>query len=222
MLNIYFSFFLIFQLQSIKTIFAKQNDAVSTIPKQCLDHFKSLKLNDSCSINCNALNVDMSNFNCSEFCDKYCNQNYNAETSLIRISELYPGLTGAEKKLVDKNPQQAIKAYLLSWKAEKVCKTIYFKSDTNNESDACRHFMWAALLNLNFGMKISNDYLDAHESNLDQSESERSMDLANNRRGLIISNEMIKQKKIKDEDFLNQFKEDLKNNKLIILKKRSI
>lgn len=83
------------------------------------------------------------------------------------------------------------------------------------------HFIWAALLNTKFGSKLTTELLDAHEQNPDQPEEEKSMDLANNRRGLIVSSELIKSKKSEDSVFLRQFLTDLKDGKIVVLKRRN-
>jgi hypothetical protein len=58
------------------------------------------------------------------------------------------------------------------------------------------------------------------QQNPDEPEEEKAMDLANNRRGLIASSELIKEKKTKESEFLNQFLTDLKNGKIIVLKRK--
>lgn len=150
-----------------------------------------------CLAACTALQVDMGTFDCPKFCDSLCVPTVAGEAVGLgfKLSGLYPGLTDAERKFADKNPMGALRAYHLSWKAERICKEVYFVSDTNDESDACRHFIWASLLNIEFGLVVASEILDAHEQNPDQAETEKSMDLANNRRGLIISSKLIKGKK---------------------------
>lgn len=109
---------------------------------------------------------------------------------------------------------------MLSWKAEKICHQIYLKSDTNDESDACRHYIWAGLLNFEFGQADANQILDAHEQNPLSPEAEKAMDLANNRRGIIVSSELRSKKTIEESKLLEQYKADLSNGKLIVLKRK--
>lgn len=162
----------------------------------------------------------MGTFDCNRFCDVLCGA--KPSNFGFQISNVYPGLTDAEREFVDQNPTIAAKAYWLSWRAESACKSIYKRSDTNDESDACRHFMWAVFLNQDFGEKTSMKILDAHEQNDSQPESEKAMDLANNRRGILISTEIIaKSKKVTEADFLEQFKKDIIDGKLIVLKRRT-
>ena len=110
-----------------------------------------------------------------------------------------------------------LKAYKLTWTAESLCKEIYSFSDLNDETDACRHYIWAFLLSKEVNIKNAEAILSAHENNQLEPKDERSMDLANNRLG------QIDYEKNKDKDLNNKFitelfKENLKNNKLIILK----
>lgn len=177
----------------------------------------------SCAMDCALIESDMGTFDCSRFCDDLCATLKKSEPADFgfKLSSLYPGQTEAEKQFVDESPKMAVEAYWLSWRAESICKEVYFISDTNGGSDACRHFIWAALLNAKFGSKPTAELLDAHEQNPDQSEEEKSMDLANNRRGLIASSELIKKKKGDDATFLKQFLTDLKEGKIVVLKRRN-
>jgi hypothetical protein len=197
-----------------------ESAAKNKLPSACQRWFSKQKIkgNEDCSLKCSLAESDMGTFDCSRFCDELCESKPDLG---FQISHLYPGLTEAERKFVDQNPVTATKAYWLSWRAEGSCKSIYFKSDTNDESDACRHYMWAAFMNQSLGTAVANQILDAHEKNESQPEQERAMDLANNRRGIIISSEMMKAKEVFEKDFLEQFKKDLLEGKLVVLKRRS-
>lgn len=206
------------------TVNASDRSKSDQVPKSCKAWFEKSKVvaGNSCAMDCALIKSDMGTFDCSRFCDQLCAPPKKLESVIFgfKISSLYPGLTEAEKKFVDKNPKIAAHAYWLSWRAEKLCEEIYLISDTNDESDACRHFIWAALLNAKFGSKLTTELLDAHEQNPDQPEDEKSMDLANNRRGLIASSELIKNERIDDALFLKQFQTDLKEGKIVVLKRR--
>ena len=197
-----------------------ESAAKGKLPPACQRWFSKQKIkgHEDCSFKCSLAESDMGTFDCSRFCDEFCESKPDLG---FQISNLYPGLTDAERKFVDQNPVAATKAYWLSWRADSSCKLIYFKSDTNDESDACRHFMWAAFMNQSLGATVASQILDAHEKNNSQPEQERAMDLANNRRGIIVSTEMLKGKKVFEKDFLEQFKKDLLDGKLIVLKRRS-
>ena len=206
------------------TSFAAESKKAQSIPKECRAFFENAKLvkGKNCSIDCALIKSDMGTFDCGRFCDLFCSAAKNPEPSNygLKLSSLYPGLTKAEKQFIDRNEKVAIHAYWLSWRAESICKEIYFNSDTNDESDACRHFIWAALLNAEYGPKLASELLDAHEQNPNQPEDEKSMDLANNRRGLIASAELIENDKNSDAAFLKQFLNDLKDGKIVVLSRR--
>lgn len=186
------------------------------IPTECTELFSNHKVRDkdNCTLACETLKIDMGTFYCAQYCTNYC----SGIDLGFRLSDLYPGLTEAEKKFVDSNPKKAAQAYLLSWKAEKLCHRIYLKSDTNDESDACRHYVWAGLLNFELGQSDANQILDAHEQNPLEPETEKAMDLANNRRGIIVSSELQTKKTADEVILLDRFKSDLSNGKLIVLK----
>lgn len=204
--------------------FAAEPSNSTKVPDVCRRWFDKSKVatGKSCEIKCALMKSDMGTFDCSRFCDDLCAPSEKSPSNSVgvRLASVYPGLTDAEKRFVERNPGPALQAYLLSWRAESLCKDIYFVSDTNDESDACRHFLWAALLNAKFGTKITTELLDAHEQNPDQPEDEKSMDLANNRRGLIASSELIKSNKNSESEFLKQFLSDLKEGKIIVLKRK--
>lgn len=115
------------------------------------------------------------------------------------MNENIYGLTNDELPLAKRSPTDTSLAYLKSWKAESACGRIYKVSDTNDESDACRHFLWAALLMESLGREKSEDILNAHENNPQQPEDEKSMDLANNRRGISVAERLIKNKAFSEE-----------------------
>lgn len=149
---------------------------------ECQRWFKELKLKsgEDCLVKCAASSVNMSTFHCPGMCDDLC-KSPQKEKWLFQLSDLYPGLTDEERALVAKVPSKMLSAYNLTWIAEKLCLRIYPSSQTNNESDACRHFVWAALLYKEFGIELSSNILNAHEQDPKQPQIEKSMDLANNR-----------------------------------------
>lgn len=186
----------------------------------CLKWFQTEKIKPGkdCLLKCASTSTDMSTFDCPGDCDRLCKAPFK-EKFLFQISDLYPGLTPEERALSSKYPTKMLKAYQLSWKAEEVCLTLYISTETNDESDACRHFVWAALLTNEFESDLSGKILNAHEQDPKQPEQEKSMDLANNRLGQIVAQKLIKQKTFNEDNILNEFKENLKQGRLIILRK---
>ena len=183
--------------------------------QSCDEWFQSLKIKDTktCESECRIAIVDMSSYMCHQQCDALCK-------SLEKPSRKDPnfyGLTDDEIKFCSQNKLICLKAYKLTWTAESLCKEMYSYSDLNDETDACRHYIWAFLLSKEVNIKNAEAILSAHENNQLEPKNERSMDLANNRLG------QIDYEKSKDKDLNNKFitelfKENLKNNKLVILK----
>ena len=188
---------------------------------ECLNWFKKAKLEhgSDCLMECVVTPVSMNSFHCTSRCDELCNSTVK-EKYLFKLSDLYPGLTDEERALVAKEPQKMLLAYKMAWKAEELCLRLFPSSRTNDESDACRHFVWAALLYKEFGIELSTKILDAHEQDPKQPEIEKSMDVANNRLGQLSAELLIKNTKFNDSQVLESFEENLKKNRLIIISPR--
>lgn len=182
----------------------------------CEKWFKkaNLQKDKDCLLKCASLPIDMGTFHCPNSCDDLCGQT-SKEKWYFKISDLYPGITAAERALVTKNPKQMFLAYQLSWKAEDVCEKSFAVSTQNDASDACRHFVWAVLLAKEMGGETAQEILDAHEQNPDQPAEEKAMDLANNQRGVTFAKGS---KDFSDDEVLREFNKLLKEGKLVILK----
>ncbi|KHD87887.1 MAG: hypothetical protein OM95_11440 [Bdellovibrio sp. ArHS] len=142
--------------------------ALPAIGDDCLDWFKGTGIKpakDICLVDCSIAPVDMGDFMCRDRCDEFCKVSQAKET-LFKLSDLYPGLTSAERALAAEDPAKALGAYRLSWKAEELCHNLYAKSKTNDASDACRHFIWAGLLTNSYGKDYALKILNAHEQDL--------------------------------------------------------
>nr|AIA17299.1 hypothetical protein [uncultured bacterium] len=187
----------------------------AALESECTRWFeqRKIKRDKDCLLNCSSAKVDMGTFTCHEACPDLCRVNVASET-LFSLASMY-GLTPKERALVAKNPAKCLAAYQLSWDAEKLCKQIYIASQTNDASDACRHFVWASLLTRELGLEFTNQILNAHESNLNEPEVERSMDLANNRQGQLAFQSL---KNKSDEQILENFRKNLKSGNLVIIK----
>lgn len=187
---------------------------------ECKQWFKDkgLKPGPSCLLACTSAGTDMGTFVCPDECDDLCRSEIS-EKFFFKISDLYPGLTAEEKGLAAKEPLKTIQAYKLSWEAEDICSEVYFKSRTNDESDACRHFVWAILLTRELGADFANRILNAHEQDPKEPKPEQAMDLANNRLGIIVAGQLFKHQKFGEHEILEAFRENLINGRFIILKK---
>ncbi len=160
----------------------------------------------------------MGTFHCPEQCVALCKASINKQF-LFNLSDLYLELNTAESALVAKHPKKMLKAYQLTWSAENLCSTLFRKNDTNDASDACRHFVWAALLYKQFGPEFSQQVLYAHEHEPRQPVEEKAMDLTNNRLGLTIAERLSKKNKLNRKTILQSFQKSLQQKKLIIIDK---
>jgi len=189
--------------------------------EECSDWFKKQKIQPGkdCIMDCAMAPTDMGSFECSNQCDELCKSTY-PPSYLFSLSELYPGLTDAERALVAAEPAKMVQAYKLSWKAEDLCNKIYLSSRLNDESDACRHFVWSSLLVNDVGEDFSKRVLNAHEQAKDQPEDQKEMDSHNNEVGLKAAKSMIKSKTFFEDRLLGEFEKHLKKKDFIILKER--
>lgn len=171
-----------------------------------------------CLSECVVWPVGMDTFSCPSLCVSLCNVNVSKKY-VFKAAKLY-SLNDSEGALAAEFPAEALKAYNLSWEAEKICSKLYFSSQTNDESDACRHYVWAHLLTESFGRELAEKFLYAHENEPAQPPDEKAMDLANNNRGVSQAESRLKEKKFNRANILEDFKKDFKSGKIVVLKKR--
>ena len=186
---------------------------------ECREWFEreGVQKGEDCLIECAVAETDMGTFHCPAQCEDLCKRKTNRRLYLA-LSRVYPTLTQAERDLVAKHPKEMLWAYKINWEAENLCLTLFEESKTNDESDACRHFVGAALLYKKFGRKFSKTILDAHETNPRQPVKEKAMDAANNHLGLASAARLQKQKKLNKKEILKSFQEHLKDGNFTTLK----
>ena len=179
----------------------------------CEEWFNSLKIkkDSECESNCRTVEVDMASYMCNHQCDVLC------KNTPKKPSENYYGLTDDEIKFCKNNPVKCAKAYKQSWITEKLCLDIYPYSDMDDESDACRHYVWAILLSREIGTKDAETVLNAHENNSKEPKNQQSMDLANSRMAIINFQKDAK-KFNSNDDIKKSFINEIKENKFIIIK----
>ena len=207
----FFSYFVVFG-SFFPLIFAYSEECQSWFERKGVE-----KGTEDCLIECSMLETDMGTFHCPEKCNKLCKKKLNDQIYLI-FSKVYPTLTQTEKDLVAKYPKKMLIAYKIYWEAENLCLTLFERSKTNDESDACRHFVGATLLYKKFGQKFSEKILEAHEQNLKQLPEEKLMDMANNNLGLTVASDLQKKNKLNKEQILRSFQKNIKEGKLIVIK----
>ena len=185
----------------------------------CRAWFKRLgiKTEADCLIECSMAETDMGAFHCSEQCEDLCKKQPKKKLYLA-FSKVYPTLTQAERALAAEYPKEMLTAYKINWEAENLCLTLFKESLTNDDSDACRHFVGAALLYKKFGQSLSKKILDAHEENPKQPPKEKLMDMTNNHLGLTAAAYLKKKNKLNKEEILKSFQKNLKKGNLAILK----
>jgi hypothetical protein len=169
-----------------------------------------------CELSCATLMVDMGTFMCPNQCEELCIS--NQEDSLLAKFVLYPGLTPAERNLVAKNPKDALTVYKQKKIAEKSTSLRFPDQNLNDDSDAYRHFLWAALLTRELGRARAKEFLDAHETDADQPDIERQMDVHNNSRGQTAAETLINQKRWSKESIEAKGLEELRSKFLQVIK----
>ena len=187
---------------------------------ECLKWFEreGIKKGEDCLIECAMIETDMGTFHCPEFCGALCKEQIT-ERAVFSLSYFYQRLNPTERALIAKEPKKMLTAYQLAQEAEELCRNLFAENLRNDESDACRHFVWAALLYKTFGHEFSYKVLDAHEREPDQPSEEKSMDLKNNKIGLQAAEKLLQKKKLNKKEILKLFKKHLEENSLAILKK---
>ena len=203
--------YLIFLSLSWPSVFVESTDCQAWFKRQ------GIKKGADCLIECSIAETDMGTFHCPDQCDRLCRKKQKGQLYLA-ISKIYPTLTQAEQALVAKYPKKMLIAYQMRWKAENLCLDIFEENGLNDESDACRHFVWSALLYKNLGLEFSQKILSAHENNQEQPVEQKSMDVTNNQLGLTTAEQLKEKNKLEKAVILKTFQKNLKEGKLIILK----
>lgn len=185
---------------------------------ECVDWFKASKVKPgtkACELECAILMTDMGTFICPNQCDLLC-KDTSGKSILGRIV-YYPGLTPAEKNLVEKNPEDALTAFIQKTRAEWSSGRNFPEQGLNDEGDAFRHFMWAGLLTKELGPEKAKEFLNAHEANPLQPDSERTMDQFNNEKGASSAQNLISNKKWSIESLEKSGLDSLKLKSLKVL-----
>lgn len=142
-----------------------------------------------CVVECSTSSFGINTFICPLQCDILC----GTVTEKINIGKViyYPGLTPSEKKLIEKNPEEALITFIQKARAEWSSKQNFPEQEFNDEGDAFRHFIWSGLLVKELGEDKAKEFLNAHEVNPLQPDSERNMDQFNNEKGIQSAQKLI-------------------------------
>jgi hypothetical protein len=186
--------------------------------RDCVIWFEKSKIkteSKDCELICATLMTDMSTFVCPDQCDRLCKikQKFPESGKFV----YYPGLTQAERALVEKYPKDAIKVFIQKNRAEWSSDRNFPTQQLNDEGDAFRHFVWAGLLTNELGKDRALEFLNAHEENRLQPVDERDMDLANNQSGIRSAESLIKSKNFSLKNLEQRALEDLHEKRLHVL-----
>lgn len=182
-----------------------------------------LKKDMSCIMKCSVLSTNMGTFHCPALCQDLCRENKktsNYSQKKLERFVYYPGLTNDEKDLVRQSPKDAWIVFEQKNIAEESTERNFPDGDLNDESDAFRHFIWAGLLFKELGLEKAKQFLDAHENDPKQPPSEKAMDLANNRDGLLVAQKLIKNNKLDLKTLEREALKELIERRLTILNPR--
>ncbi len=130
----------------------------------------------------------------------------------------YPGLTPAEIKLVQAHPSEAWTVFQLKNMAESSSERNFPDQGLSDESDAMRHFVWAALITNELGQERAKLYLLAHESDLRQPARDREMDLTNDKSGQAAALKLISENNFNLYNLEALALKELKNKRLVVVK----
>ena len=151
---------------------------------------------------------------CHNKCDVFCHPTPVIDKILAAFL-YYPGLNKAERNLVSQYPKETLFVFKAKVIAEWRSSQIFDRNDQNDESDAIRHYLWAANMQKNIGSDLAKKFLDAHESN-DKGAS-KSMDLANNRAGLLAAERLQRQDRFSEAEIEKEALKELKEGTLIVV-----
>lgn len=170
-----------------------------------------------CELKCASLDTDMGTFDCPARCHDFCHEQ-PALNKILGTLVYYPLLNPVERTLIKSYPKEAILVYKAKGVAESATKRSFHRNDQDDESDAFRHFVWAAAMREDLSAEMAKKFLDAHESNEPDSDPGKAMDLANNRAGLLAAESLLKAGKLNEEEIEKAALDELRNKTLIVLK----
>ncbi len=170
-----------------------------------------------CLNKCAVLSTGMGTFMCPNLCKQLCEDNSLSKKLLEQIA-YYPGLNKKERQLISEHPKEAVEVYNQKNKAESESQKTFGRDSSDDESDAFRHFLWAALLTKELGANLAKEFLDAHESEDSSENPSKAMDLANNRAGILAAEKLINSGKFSLDAVKQEALKGIKDGTLIVLK----
>jgi hypothetical protein len=129
--------------------------------------------------------------------------------------ENYYNPNRSEKKLIVENKNFSEVAIENAYIASLVSSLLYFKMGENEQSDALRHCLWAALIAKETNLEWAKRWTDAHEDFKENGNLQKEMDLFNNSKGIeILKNEL----KMNHATIVQTCVDLMKNGQLQIIK----
>ena len=199
----------------------------TTSANKCLDWFKNtgIRRDHGCILQC--LNTAKnSNPECSRRCAEFCGAGKYGQSKL-KASGYDEGLNMADLAFATTNPTPiSLIANSLSKHAKNLCSQIFTHKGRDDSNDACRHFVWAALLYGALGPKDSKKILNNHENIPQVNEEAKNMDLFNNNLGLRAAKKILGKLNIKrarglrlyHQAVLEDFKKRCQNKEFMVIK----
>lgn len=206
----------------IIVVVASQFSASIAYAERCESWFKQAKIlpGKECMLKCALIPADIDTFDCNTGCPTFCGES-GFKDSLFQLSDLYPHLTGSERALIAEYPAAAMKVFSAKDKAENLCRNQFGSNRSRDESDACRHFVWAIEMRRGLDAELATKFLDAHEDQTDQLKDERDMDINNNRRGLESAKKLMKSGSFTERDILKELQTELKSKSLAVIERKN-
>jgi len=183
-----------------------------SVPAECVDWFKASRVKSTdkeCVSRCINLSLGMATFTCSEHCDLFC------EKAPQKIYNLF-GVCPSEFTLFFSKNESANKVNDSASRAKELTERKFLKNRQDDESDAFRHFVWAALSAQSVGREDASNFLEAHES-CEGLNFGTEMDRSNNEQGL----EFWKTRpKFTEDELIKEGLRKIKHRELIVIKPR--
>lgn len=176
---------------------------------------------DGCRVACGTLQYDLSNYDCSLECEKFCDTYIKPDLASELAQFAGFNLTPGEQSLLAKFPKDAALIFKAKIAAENATQRLFGRNGHNDESDAFRHFMWSGLSTEAVGEEKAKAFLDSHEAVTNLVVNEMKMDFANNNAG---SNSAVAFKG--DKEFQQKLEKEalklLREKKLIVIKPKDM
>jgi len=191
--------------------------------QECVAWFKSnnVKQDANCVLTCNSVAVTMGTFHCPKQCQELCAVVVVENISKIQEVVYYVALTQDEIKLVEQKPTEALIVYIQSHVAIESTIKVLGRNLPDDESDAYRHFVWAALITKELGEETARKFLEAHETAMPYSDKGRYMDLANDKAGINVALKLKNSNKLNQKNIEAEGLRAVLSGNLVIIKPRA-